>query len=241
MRSRGDGVPPEPGDRSFRCSRTGESYLVIGGAGTAKPGQNEVVPESTEELMRTTWNGSLTFGLVSIPVGLAPATKPAARQSDVSFRLLHRECLTPIKQKRWCPKHDREVGARRDRQGLGGVEGPVRDRRGGRARGARGARRLAVDRDLAVRPGRGGRLRSGAIAPTSSSPARRPRSAGPTGCCSRRCARPARARSAASSARAASRSASCARGETRSCSRRCTSPRTSTPTPRSPRRWRPPR
>jgi len=60
--------------------------------------------------MRTTWNGSLTFGLVSISVGLAPATKPAARQSDVSFRLLHRECLTPIKQKRWCPTHDREVG-----------------------------------------------------------------------------------------------------------------------------------
>jgi len=59
--------------------------------------------------MRTTWNGSLTFGLVSIPVGLAPATKPAARQSDVSFRLLHRECLTPIKQKRWCPLHDREL------------------------------------------------------------------------------------------------------------------------------------
>jgi DNA end-binding protein Ku len=60
--------------------------------------------------MRTTWNGSISFGLVSIPVGLAPATKPAARQSDVSFRLLHRECLTPIKQKRWCPQHDREVG-----------------------------------------------------------------------------------------------------------------------------------
>jgi len=59
--------------------------------------------------MRTTWNGSLTFGLVSIPVGLAPATKPAARQSDVSFRLLHREDLTPIKQKRWCPVHDREL------------------------------------------------------------------------------------------------------------------------------------
>ncbi len=61
--------------------------------------------------MRTTWNGSLSFGLVSIPVGLAPATKPAARQSDVSFRLLHRECMTPIKQKRWCTTHDREVGA----------------------------------------------------------------------------------------------------------------------------------
>ncbi len=61
--------------------------------------------------MRITWNGSLSFGLVSIPVGLAPATKPAARQSDVSFRLLHREDLTPIKQKRWCPAHDREVPA----------------------------------------------------------------------------------------------------------------------------------
>jgi DNA end-binding protein Ku len=60
--------------------------------------------------MRTSWNGSLSFGLVSIPVGLAPATKPAARQSDVSFRLLHREDRTPIKQKRWCPAHDREVG-----------------------------------------------------------------------------------------------------------------------------------
>ncbi|MCP9487941.1 MAG: Ku protein [Gaiellaceae bacterium MAG52_C11] len=60
--------------------------------------------------MRTTWNGSLSFGLVSIPVGLAPATKPAARASDVSFRLLHRECGTPIKQKRFCPVHDRELG-----------------------------------------------------------------------------------------------------------------------------------
>jgi DNA end-binding protein Ku len=59
--------------------------------------------------MRTTWNGSLSFGLVTIPVGLAPATTPKARASDVTFRTLHRECKTPIKQKRWCPVHDREV------------------------------------------------------------------------------------------------------------------------------------
>ena len=59
--------------------------------------------------MRTSWNGSVSFGLVNIPVGLAPATKPAARQSDVSFRMLHRECGTPIKQKRWCPVHERDV------------------------------------------------------------------------------------------------------------------------------------
>jgi DNA end-binding protein Ku len=60
--------------------------------------------------MRTTWNGSLSFGLVSIPVGLAPATKPAARASDVSFRMLHRDCGTPIKQKRYCPTHERDLG-----------------------------------------------------------------------------------------------------------------------------------
>jgi DNA end-binding protein Ku len=61
--------------------------------------------------MRTIWNGSINFGLVNIPVGLALATKPGAKQSDVSFRTLHRECGTPIKQKRWCPVHDREVPA----------------------------------------------------------------------------------------------------------------------------------
>jgi DNA end-binding protein Ku len=60
--------------------------------------------------MRTIWNGSLSFGLVNIPVGLALATSPKARASDVSFRQLHRECLTPIRQKKWCPVHDREVG-----------------------------------------------------------------------------------------------------------------------------------
>src|SRR6184192_4781051 len=59
--------------------------------------------------MRTIWNGSISFGLVNIPVGLALATTPKARSSDVSFRTLHRECKTPIKQKRWCPTHEREV------------------------------------------------------------------------------------------------------------------------------------
>jgi DNA end-binding protein Ku len=60
--------------------------------------------------MRTIWNGSISFGLVNIPVGLALATTPKAKQSDVSFRTLHRECRTPIRQKRWCPTHEREVG-----------------------------------------------------------------------------------------------------------------------------------
>jgi len=57
--------------------------------------------------MRTIWNGSLTFGLVNIPIGLAVAQQ----RKDVAFRTLHRECGTPIKQKRFCPHHERDVEA----------------------------------------------------------------------------------------------------------------------------------
>ena len=46
--------------------------------------------------MRTIWNGSINFGLVNIPIGLAVAQQ----RKDTSFRTLHRECGTPIKQKR---------------------------------------------------------------------------------------------------------------------------------------------
>src|SRR5437879_2982881 len=57
--------------------------------------------------MRTIWNGSISFGLVNIPIGLAVATQ----RSDIAFRTLHRECGTPIKQKRFCPFHERDVEA----------------------------------------------------------------------------------------------------------------------------------
>ena len=57
--------------------------------------------------MRTIWNGSLNFGLVNIPIGLAVAQQ----RKDVAFRTLHRECGTPIKQKRYCPLHERDVEA----------------------------------------------------------------------------------------------------------------------------------
>jgi DNA end-binding protein Ku len=57
--------------------------------------------------MRTIWNGAISFGLVNIPIGLALATQ----RSDIAFRTLHRECGTPIKQKRYCPFHERDVEA----------------------------------------------------------------------------------------------------------------------------------
>lgn len=55
---------------------------------------------------RSIWKGAITFGMLSIPVKLFGATS----DQDVAFHLLHREsCRSRIKQKRWCPVHDREV------------------------------------------------------------------------------------------------------------------------------------
>ena len=65
------------------------------------------VPLDYPETMRTIWNGSINFGLVNIPIGLSVAQQ----RQDTAFRTLHRECGTPIKQKRYCPKHDRDVEA----------------------------------------------------------------------------------------------------------------------------------
>src|SRR5262245_7493397 len=57
--------------------------------------------------MRSALNVTLGFGLASIPVGLA---KMADDDDSVSFRTLHAPCSTPVKEKRWCPACDVEVG-----------------------------------------------------------------------------------------------------------------------------------
>src|SRR6266576_2142455 len=48
--------------------------------------------------MAAIWKGSLTFGLVDIPV----QPKPAVRADHISFRLLHEEDLSPVKYERIC-------------------------------------------------------------------------------------------------------------------------------------------
>lgn len=50
--------------------------------------------------MASVWKGSLSFGLVSIPVEL----RPAVRQDHVSFRLLYKKDLTPVKYERFSSK-----------------------------------------------------------------------------------------------------------------------------------------
>ena len=52
--------------------------------------------------MASVWKGSLSFGLVSIPVEL----RPAVRKDHVSFRLLYRKDLTPVKYERFSAKGD---------------------------------------------------------------------------------------------------------------------------------------
>ena len=50
--------------------------------------------------MAAIWKGSLTFGLVNIPVEL----RTAVRSDHISFRLLHEEDLSPVKYERICQK-----------------------------------------------------------------------------------------------------------------------------------------
>jgi DNA end-binding protein Ku len=48
-------------------------------------------------MARALWRGSISFGLVNIPVALYPA---ASNREDISFRLLHREDLSRVRNRR---------------------------------------------------------------------------------------------------------------------------------------------
>jgi DNA end-binding protein Ku len=56
-------------------------------------------------MARAIWSGAISFGLVSIPVRLAPATS----DKDIAFNELHAVCHSKMSRKRWCPTCDREV------------------------------------------------------------------------------------------------------------------------------------
>ena len=55
--------------------------------------------------MAAIWKGSITFGLVSIPVEL----RSAVRSDNISFRMLHEEDLSPIKYDRVCAREEKSV------------------------------------------------------------------------------------------------------------------------------------
>jgi DNA end-binding protein Ku len=55
--------------------------------------------------MRAIWKGSISFGLVNIPIALYPAT----RKEELKFRMLRAKDLSPINYKRVAEKDGREV------------------------------------------------------------------------------------------------------------------------------------
>ncbi len=55
--------------------------------------------------MRTMWKGAVNFGLINVPIKMFTATE----SKTISFKNLHKECHTPIKQKKYCPNCEREV------------------------------------------------------------------------------------------------------------------------------------
>lgn len=57
-------------------------------------------------MARSLWTGSLSFGLVNVPV----AMYSGVRDQDLHFRQLHATDGAPIDVQRWCSEEDREVG-----------------------------------------------------------------------------------------------------------------------------------
>jgi DNA end-binding protein Ku len=54
---------------------------------------------------RTIWRGTISFGMVTIPVNLYTATE----SHDVHFHLLHKRDRVRLKNVRWCPKDEKAV------------------------------------------------------------------------------------------------------------------------------------
>src|ERR1700759_2547103 len=55
--------------------------------------------------MRSIWKGSISFGLVNIPIALFPAT----RREELKFHLLRKSDLSPVNYKRVAAADQKEV------------------------------------------------------------------------------------------------------------------------------------
>ena len=65
-------------------------------------------------MARAMWKGAIQFGLVTIPVKLYLATE----SKGISFNMLHKDDLSRIQMKIWCPVEDEPINRVRHRQGL---------------------------------------------------------------------------------------------------------------------------
>lgn len=55
--------------------------------------------------MHTMWKGSISFGLVNIPVNMFAATE----DRDIHFKNIHNKCKSPIKNERICPTCNEKI------------------------------------------------------------------------------------------------------------------------------------
>jgi DNA end-binding protein Ku len=70
-----------------------------------KRGREVSAAEESAPSARAIWNGTISFGMVSIPVRLYTATQ----SHDVHFHLLHKRDGVRLQNVRWCPKDGKAV------------------------------------------------------------------------------------------------------------------------------------
>jgi DNA end-binding protein Ku len=58
-------------------------------------------------VVKVLWKGAISFGLVNIPVSMYVATE----NKDIKFNYLHKECMSPIKYQKFCPRCEKEVSS----------------------------------------------------------------------------------------------------------------------------------
>jgi len=57
--------------------------------------------------LKVLWKGAISFGLVNIPISMYVATE----NKDIKFNYLHKECMSPIKYQKFCPRCEKEVNS----------------------------------------------------------------------------------------------------------------------------------
>ncbi|UIX30802.1 Ku protein [Streptomyces sp. GQFP] len=84
-----------------------------------KVGQNNLRRKAA--LVRSIWNGAISFGLVSIPIKLVNATESHA----ISFRQVHVDDGGRIRYRKFCELEDREVGSDEIGKAYEGADGAM--------------------------------------------------------------------------------------------------------------------
>ena len=85
-----------------RTARKPKAPTLPSPAGVGKAGRET---EESPRTPRAIWSGTISFGLVSIPVRLYTATE----SHDVHFHLLHKKDGVRLQNIRWCPKDEKAV------------------------------------------------------------------------------------------------------------------------------------